>query len=192
MKLLLSICGAIIASLGVFTLLNDWSEDSKKPANWANKDKDRRSFIILFFSVVSGSIIGSYTWFKNNKNNKIIYLLYDIEVILTQLEGLLNIVIAQGNLKYAITPITILVGKIGEYGFKARESLKALSDKLSYDEYEKLRRGAMAITVGLDTIQTNNIVDLSNKEALPALINMQSGIRYTLTEIKRMIHERNA
>ena len=57
------------------------------------------------------------------------------------------------------------------------------------DEYGNLKRGAMAITVGLDTLEMPRAPD-SGPTVISALVNMQTGIRLARSQARRLINER--
>lgn len=190
MNLIYAIGLLFLSTLGVFSLLNDWSEKSSYPKRWSALETDRRSFLLLWFSIGIGFIGGTTTWFIERKNRRIIFDLYELEMLLAQLEGLVTVALVQKDVKSTLPSIKMIVSKIGEYGFKAARLLKKLEDSLPYDEYRVIRRGAMAITVGLNYFEVNPNAHFSD-EGVKALVNIQSGIREARRGIKVQIYDRS-
>ena len=189
MKLMVAIGSAFFALLGVLTVLDEWAQHAKRPRKWIGLDRQRRAFFSLSFAAVWGLIGGPFFWFAARGAARVRDLLFDLEVLLAQLDGLVASALVQGNVHNSLEPIQVLVGLIGKYGFKASNILSELEQRLSDDEYGNLKRGAMAITVGLDTLEMPRAPD-SGPTVISALVNMQSGIRLARSQARRLINER--
>ena len=189
MKLIIAIGSAFFALLGVLTALDEWAQHAKRPRKWIALDRQRRAFLTLSISAVWGFIGGSFLWFTERGAARVRDLLFDLEVLLAQLDGLVASALVQGNVRTSLEPMQVLVGLIGKYGFKAADILSELQERLSNDEYDALKRGAMAITVGIDALETTRGVD-SGPTVMSALVNMQSGIRLARSQVRRLINER--
>ncbi|HZE70172.1 MAG TPA: hypothetical protein VE135_11690 [Pyrinomonadaceae bacterium] len=190
MKLLIGIVATALAALGIFSLMDEMAGKVKAPKSWTKIAQSRRSFLGLLISTLSGVIVGSWSWYANRIAKQELHLLFEVEVLLAQLEGLINVSIAQGSALKALQSIKVLVGKIGEYGFKASQLFSKLERQLPPEDYEELKNGAMAITVGLDTLDNMKPEEQLSDEITKALISMQSGIRLARTKTRELIDER--
>lgn len=189
MELIVVIGSTFFALLGVLTALDEWAQHAKRPRKWASVDRQRRAILTLSVSAVWGLVGGTFAWFKSRQAARVRDLLFDLEVLLAQLDGLVSSALVQGNVHTSLGPIQLLVGLIGKYGFKAASILSELEERLSEAEYESLKQGAMAITVGLDTLEMPQAPD-SGPTVTSALVNMQSGIRLARSQVRHLINER--
>jgi hypothetical protein len=189
MKLIIAIGSAFFALLGVLTALDEWAQHANRPRVWVKVNRQRRAFLALSVSAVWGFVGGPFFWFAARRAARIRDLLFDLEVLLAQLDGLVSSALVQGNVRHSFEPIRVLVGLIGRYGFKAADILSELQQRLSGAEYEYLKRGAMAITVGLEALETPGGPD-SGPPVISALVEMQSGIRLARSQARRLINER--
>lgn len=189
MRLVTAIGSAFFALLGILTALDEWAQHAKRPRRWFSLDRQRRAFITLSISALWAMIGGSFYWFNERRAARVRDLLFDLEVLLAQLDGLVASALVQGNVHNSLAPIQVLVGLIGKYGFKAADILSELERRLSGDEYESLKEGAMAITVGLDDLETPRAPD-SGPIVISALVRMQSGIRLARSQVRHLINER--
>jgi hypothetical protein len=188
-KLVIAIGSAFFALLGVLTALDEWAQHAKKPRRWFTLDRQRRAFLTLSISALWGMIGGSFYWFTERREARVRDLLFDLEVLLAQLDGLVASALVQGNVHNSLAPIRVLVGLIGRYGFRAADILSELKTRLSDDEYDSLKRGAMAITFGLEVLEMPRAPD-SGPTVISALVNMQSGIRLARSQVRHLINER--
>ena len=189
MKLVIAIGAAFFAMLGILTALDEWAQHAKRPRGWTGVDRQKRAFFTLSVSTVWAFVGGPYFWFTARSDARVRDLLFDLEVLLAQLDGLVASALVQGNVRYSLKPIQVLVDLIGKYGFKAANILSELEQRLSNNEYISLKRGAMAITVGLDTLEMQKGPD-SGPTVMDALVEMQGGIRLARSQVRRLINER--
>jgi hypothetical protein len=189
MKLIVAIGSAFFALLGMLTALDQWAEHAKRPRKWVVMDRQRRAFLALSISSLWALIGGSVSWFTSLRTTRVRNLLFDLEVLLAQLDGLVASALVQGNVRTSLESIQVLVGLIGKYGFKAANILSELQQRLSEDEYDDLKGGAMAITVGLEALEMPQAPD-SGSTVLTALVEMQSGIRRARSQVRHLINER--
>ena len=189
MKLIVAIGSAFFALLGVLTVLDEWTQHAKRPSRWVVLDRQRRAFLVLSVSSVWALIGGSVSWFTSRRTTRVRNLLFDLEVLLAQLDGLVASALVQGNVRTSLGPIQVLVGLIGKYGFKAANILSELQQRLSEAEYDDLKQGAMEITVGLDALEMLQAPD-SGAAVLSALVDMQRGIRLARSQVRHLINER--
>jgi hypothetical protein len=192
MTLLVAIAAALISVFGLLTLIGDWAEKAGTPQRWVRLDPKRRSFIILGISVALGAVVGGGTRYLAWTKSRVLYLLFDLEVILAQLEGLTNVAIAQQDVVRTLEPIRILVQQLGEYGFKAARLMARLQRLLPAEEYKELKYGAMAITVGLEELDVPDPSALDSHAVNAGLINMQGGIRRARAATRKLIYERTS
>jgi hypothetical protein len=190
LKYLIAIVTVFFAAFGALSLLNEWSEKSHRPVKWAGLSAQRRSFLIMMSSFIAGISYGSWSWYDKSRQETSLSLLFELEVLLSQLEGLVNVCIAQRDIRQSIGPMTVLVDRIGKYGFKAARLMQQLESLLPADDYQELKRGAMAITVGLDSLQSRSHAGPPDQDDIDSLINMQSGIRHAKSQTRRLINER--
>jgi hypothetical protein len=83
-----AIVTAILAVLGVLTLISQLLVGVKWPPMWSERKESRRWFFILLAAVVSGSISGVLTYRRKDKSGKLLSQLFNLEIKLIQLEGL--------------------------------------------------------------------------------------------------------
>lgn len=174
----------------MFALLDEFAEKAKSPRIWTNLQRERRSFLGLFVSIGAGVLIGCSSWYQVRRAKQDLHLLFELELLLAQLDGLVNVAIAQGNVTKALQSMKLLVGKVGEYGFKASRFFEQLEGRLSAQDYAELKQGAMAITVGLDTLEqfeNTKTGDTPIDAITEALITMQSGIRLARSKTRELI-----
>ena len=190
MTLFWTVITTIFAVLGVFAVLDGWAEKTKKPKKWIRINKERRSFLVLFASTIVGIFIGSFRWYERRKDKEILENLYDLEVLLAQLSGLVNSAIMQKEIKYTFEPIKSVADRIGKYGFKASRTLLNLQKLLPESDYLELKKGAMMITVGLEIIEVPEDKEDPTKNLINALINMQGGINRLQVKTRDLINER--
>jgi len=193
MKLLLGIVATALAALGVFALLDEWAEKANSPKRWTNLQRERRSFLGLLVSISAGVLVGTRSWYQTRRAKQDLHLLFELELLLAQLDGLVNVAIAQGNAREALPSMKLLVGKVGEYGFKASRFFEELEGRLSAEDYDELKQGVMAVTVGLeslDLLETPKTGEPPTAKLSEALITMQSGIRLARSKTRALIDDR--
>jgi len=92
-SLFVEIIKTVIAFLGAYVLLSAFLLDLAWPSGWCGMSEEIRAIIIAVLSMVSG-IVFTLIYYYRKKNKQHLYdILSDIEVKLTQLEGVLNTVI---------------------------------------------------------------------------------------------------
>jgi len=184
---IVAIAATMFAVLGVLTLLDDWSEKSGRPRGWVKQDRERRSFLILLVAAVLGTAVGGWSSIRGSGRRKALYLLFDLEVILVQIEGLLNSAIAMGQSPTSLHALESLVAYLGLYGFKAARLLEQLQTRLPQRDYQELERGAQVMTVGLSRLKGKKV---DSRESTDALLVMLSGARQGRAAVRKLIHER--
>lgn len=70
-------------------MLSQFVKELKYPKKWVSIDESRRAFIVLTVSIILGTISGSWLYCKSKKRKQFILILYDLEVKLVQMEGLI-------------------------------------------------------------------------------------------------------
>ncbi|HXM34394.1 MAG TPA: hypothetical protein VN920_04365 [Pyrinomonadaceae bacterium] len=188
MKLFFSIIVTVFAIMGMFALLELWANKFKLTG--ASLSQPRRSFLRLIASFVVGLLIGAYWWRRNKRANQELKLLFELELLLAQLEGLVNATLAQGDVVKLLPLIKTLVSKIGEYGSKTTRLLTELEEQLSPGDYYDLRLGASMIAHGLDHIENPTARDLQTDANNNPLITIQKGILLARTKTRELIDER--
>jgi hypothetical protein len=81
MSLLVAIAAALISVFSLLTLIADWAEKAGKPQKWLQLDRSRRSFILLGASLALGIVVGSGTRYVAWRKSRVLYLLFDLEVL---------------------------------------------------------------------------------------------------------------
>jgi hypothetical protein len=188
MRLFLSIIVTAFALMGLFALLRLWN-DRVRPVD-EKRARDRRSVLALIGAAVGGILIGSYWWHVNRRARRQLQLLFDLEVLLAQLEGLVNASLAQQDVTKLLPLIKTLVEKLGEYGSKTTPLFTELESELSYGDFADLRLGASIIAYALDQIQNPTSRDLSLTGDNNPLIAMQKGIRLARAKTRELIDAR--
>lgn len=189
MALIFSIIVTTLVIRGVLALLDWWIERAGPNRNGSHS-KTRRSFMRLIVSLVGGAVIGSYVWYRSKTVKQDLQLLFELELLLAQLDGLVNAAIAQGDATKILPSIEVLVEKLGKYGDRTHPILSELEDRLSPYEYADLRYGAAAIAAGYDKLETAVTRNEMRNEIGEFLITMQKGIRQARTKTRELIDAR--
>ena len=188
MKLLFFIIVAVFAVMGAFALLEWWTERGT-PAD-PNVSAPRRSFLRLMAALVGGLLIGSYSWHRNRQSRQELQQLFELELLLAQLDGLVSAALAQGDMARLLPFIKELVKKIGEYGSRTKPALTQLEEQLSDHDYLDLRQGASMIAGGLNHIEEPTPADLKADGINDSLRTMQKGIRLARAKTRELIDAR--
>jgi len=187
MNLFLFIVVAVLAIMGAFALLEWWTERAA-PIE-ADVARPRRSILRLSLAFVGGVLIGSYSWRRNRLSRQVLDHLFELELLLAQLDGLVSAALAQGDMTRLLPLIKELVSKIGDYDSRTKPALTDLEDRLSPHDYYDLRLGASMIAGGLNHLEDPTPEDL--KAGInDALLTMQKGIRLGRTKTRELIDAR--
>lgn len=188
MKLILFTIIGVLAILGAFALL-EWLTERATPAD-ADVSRPRRSFLRLILALLGGVLIGSYAWHRDRQLRQELQPLFELELLLAQLDGLVNAALAQGDMTKLLPLIKELVSKIGEYGSKATRLLTALREQISPQDYYDLHTGAGKIAYALEQLENPTASDSKKDTSNNPLINMQEGIRLARAKTRELIDAR--
>jgi hypothetical protein len=83
------VVASFLGVLGVLTLLSQLGKEIKHPKQWLAINESRRAFIVLMSSIVIGSLSGNWLYNKSQKKKIIVKILFNLEVKLFQMEGLI-------------------------------------------------------------------------------------------------------
>jgi uncharacterized protein YjiS (DUF1127 family) len=189
MKLILFIVITVLAILGAFALLEWWTEKRATPAD-RDASRPRRSFLSLMIALVGGLLIGSYSWHRNRQSRQELQQLFELELLLVQLDGLVKAGLAQGDINRLLPLIKELVKKIGEYGSRTKPALKQLEEELYPHDYAVLRQAATLIAGGFNHIENPTPDDSTAAGINDSLLTMQEGIRLARAKTRELIDAR--
>lgn len=187
MKLILFIIIGVLAILGAFALLG-WLTERATPAD-AGVSRPRRSFLRLILALLGGVLIGSYAWHRNRQSRQELEQLFELELLLAQLDGLVNAALAHGEMPRLLPLIKELVQKIGDYDSRTKPALDWLEGLLSHQDYDVLRQGASMIAGGLNQIE-HPIAEDSKVSINDSLRTMQTGVRIARAKTRELIDAR--
>jgi hypothetical protein len=187
MRIFFSIIIATLAIMGLFALLDWWADKARLTANLS---RGRRSFLGLIVSFIGGLLIGSYTWYEDKRARQTLHLLFEFEVLLAQLEGLVSAALAQGDVTKLLPSIETLVDKIDEYGSKAARLLPELRERLSGHDSADLELGASMIISGLGNAKRATIGERKTDGDNSPLITIQKGVSLARAKTRELIDAR--
>jgi len=121
---LISIVASFLGILGALTLISPLVKELGKPNIWKSIDESRRSFILLCTAIVVGGLSGTWLNYKSNKKKILITILYDLEVKLVQMEGLIFSALADTTPFKSIKLLDKFLGYLDKYQGQIKAILK--------------------------------------------------------------------
>lgn len=151
MDLFIAIILALSAIFAALTLIG-WLT-AKARLDRVIPSPERRSIVKVVFSLIGGVIIGSYMWSEKRQAKQTLQLLFELELLLAQLDGLIGAALAQGDATKMLTSLDSLVEKLDDYETRAEFVMPALHDRLPLQDYQDLIQGTEMIVSGFDALQ---------------------------------------
>lgn len=188
MNLIITIIVAALAIVGGLTLL-EWLAD-KARVNRDTVNRQRRSTLTSIASVAGGALVGGFVWYENKRTKKTLHLLFELELLLAQLEGLVGVVLAQHDLTSMLPFMEAVVAKIGDYGSRAVGLMPHLEEELSSGEFAQLNEGTSMIISALAFARENPAGDPKGQDAGSLIKTIQKGVEISRTRVRELIDER--
>ncbi len=188
MNLIITIIVAALAIIGGLTLL-DWLA-GKGRVNRDTVNRERRFTLTSIASIAGGALVGGFVWYENKRTKKTLHLLFELELLLAQLEGLVGVVLAQHELASMLPFMEAVVAKIGDYGSRALGLMPHLEEELSIDELAELNEGTGMIISALALAKDNPAGDPKGNDAGSLIKTIQRGVVISKRRVRELIEER--
>lgn len=188
MDYLVAISAGFLAVLGAATLLGDILVKAKWPSRWSTKfSEERRSFLVLLFALALGSAAGAFAAFTRNRRKDALFTLFDLEVKLTQLEGLVHNALASVQ-KGDLSLLEAFRTYLNKYGSQIAQLLSRQSiAQLPATERKALDTGFAELRASLKTAVTGGTAPQKRGDALHTMLQaigtMRAAVRKCINEI---------
>lgn len=188
MDLFFTIIITVLVVLGAFTLL-DWLADKTRMMP-ATVNRERRLILSLFAAIAAGSLTGAYVWYENRRAKQTLRNLFELELLLAQLEGLVGAALAQEDQTRILPSIEAVVDKIGDYGSRTVGLVPLIETQIPPRDFNDLNLGTSMIISGLAAARTPKAVDRRVENEGDPFITIQKGVGIARTKTRELINER--
>lgn len=188
MDLFFTIIITVLVVLGAFTLL-DWLADKTRMMP-ATVNRERRLILSLFASIAAGSLTGAYVWYENRRAKQTLSNLFELELLLAQLEGLVGAALAQEDQTRILPSIEGVVDKIGDYGSRTVGLVPQIETQIPARDFNDLNLGTSMIISGLADARAPKAVDRRVENDGNPFITIQKGVGIARTKTRELINER--
>lgn len=147
MNLFITIIISALAIVGGLALL-DWLA-GKASLTSTTVNSRRRSILTVIAAVAGGVLVGGIVWSRHKRTKRTLQLLFELELLLAQLEGLVGVVLAQHDLTSMLPFMEAVVAKIGDYGDRTLGLMPQLEKELELNEFMALYEGTSMIISAL-------------------------------------------
>ena len=188
MDLFFTIIITVLVVLGAFTLL-DWLADKTRMMP-ATVNRERRLILSLFASIAAGSLTGAYVWYENRRAKQTLRNLFELELLLAQLEGLVGAALAQEDQTRILPSIEGVVDKIGDYGSRTVGLVPQIETQIPPRDFNDLNLGTSMIISGLADARAPKAVDRRVENEGNPFITIHKGVGIARTKTRELINER--
>jgi hypothetical protein len=188
MDLFFTIVITVLVVLGAFTLL-DWLADKTRMMP-ATVNRERRLILSLFASIAAGSLTGVYVWYENRRAQQTLRNLFELELLLAQLEGLVGAALAQEDQTRILPSIEAVVDKIGDYGSRTIGLVPQIETQIPPRDFDDLNLGTSMIISGLAAAKATKAFDHRVEKEGNPFTTIQRGVSIARKKTRELINER--
>ena len=172
--------------LGALTMISQVIIELQTPKKWRALRESRRSFIVLLTSTIGGIIAGTWAFWKSQEKKRQRKLLYDLEVKLRQLEGLVYSALSDTTPLRSLKLLEQLIGYLGSYSKKVKGVLNILMplDNQLYNDLTKHLAPIVREINAIDVSKINDAYKVSFPIMLENLASMLTIVKSQLIELE--------